>query len=206
MNIEARLCIHCCCVEAIIIIYSESVFVALCIQHAKSRSHIVIAGLFYFTVCFFTLPHKRHDFRNWIIENRMRILIFYTHFFWNVDHSKKNWARFNQQCILVFMLGTRHSCQILIKFEFSHKIFEKDSNVMSWKSVQWESSCSMRYDGRTDRHNKALKNDFLPQVWITELMKKKSMKNCNIFHVCFLLWASIVVTLPGCRKTYLRCS
>jgi hypothetical protein len=94
-NIEARSCIHCCRVEAIIIVYSESVFVALCIQHSKSRSHIVISGLSGSTVCFFTLSHKRRDFRNRVFENRMHILIFYTNFVWNISHSKKKWARYD---------------------------------------------------------------------------------------------------------------
>jgi len=32
---------------------------------------------------------------------------------------------------------------------------QKLRHQISWKSVQWESSCSMRTDGRTDRHDKA---------------------------------------------------
>jgi hypothetical protein len=43
--------------------------------------------------------------------------------------------------------------------EFSWPIFEKYSYETSWKFVQWEPSCSMRTDrrtdGRTDRHDEA---------------------------------------------------
>jgi hypothetical protein len=58
------------------------------------------------------------------------------------------------------MKTTRYSCQILKKLEFSRQI--------SWKSVQWEPSCSMRTE--TDKHDaltvafrnfaKAPKNEF----------------------------------------------
>jgi len=58
----------------------------------------------------------------------MRVLIFYAHFVRNIFHSKKNLARCGQKCILVFMQSTRYSCQILMKFEFSGRIFEKYSN------------------------------------------------------------------------------
>jgi hypothetical protein len=37
--------------------------------------------------------------------------------------------RFYHKSTLVFMLSTRYSCQILMKFEFSRQIFEKYSNT-----------------------------------------------------------------------------
>jgi len=57
------------------------------------------------------------------------------------------------------MLIARYSCHILLTLEFSGQIFEKYSYEMLRKSVQWEPSCSMRTDGRTDgridRHDEA---------------------------------------------------
>ena len=58
----------------------------------------------------------------------MCVLIFPTKFFWNISHSETNLARYDQKCVLVFMQSTRYSCQILMKLEFSRKIFEKYPN------------------------------------------------------------------------------
>jgi len=44
-DVEARSCNHCCDGNSIGITYSESVFVALGIQHAMRVRHIVICGL-----------------------------------------------------------------------------------------------------------------------------------------------------------------
>jgi hypothetical protein len=44
-NIEARYFSHCCSGKAISITYSESVFVALGIQHAMRMRHIIVCGL-----------------------------------------------------------------------------------------------------------------------------------------------------------------
>jgi hypothetical protein len=98
---------------------------------------------------FSTVPHKRHDFREKnVIECEMFVLIFSTTFFWNIFHSKKNWAKYDQKCILVFTPSTRSSFQILMKLEISGQIFEKKK--FSRKSIEWEPRCSMRMDGQTD--------------------------------------------------------
>ena len=52
---------------------------------------------------FSTLSHKRHDFRNKVTEHKMCVLIFSTTFVRNIFHSKKNWARYDRKCILVFV-------------------------------------------------------------------------------------------------------
>jgi len=36
------------------------------------------------------------------VEHKMHILIFSTTLVWNISHSKKNWARYDQKCILIF--------------------------------------------------------------------------------------------------------
>jgi len=79
----------------------------------------------------------------------MCFLICSITFVWNISHSEKNWARYEQKYILVFMYNTFYSCQILVKLEFSGRIFEKYLYQNSWKLIQWEPSCSMRTEGRT---------------------------------------------------------
>ena len=61
-NTEARSCHHCCSGKAIIITYSECVFVALGTQHEMRMPHIVVSGLAGFTL-FSTLAQTRHDLR-----------------------------------------------------------------------------------------------------------------------------------------------
>jgi hypothetical protein len=61
---------------------------------------------------------------------------------------RKNWARCDQKCILVFTFSTRYSCQILMEIEFSWQTLKKYQ--ISWKSIQWEPSCSMQKDRQTD--------------------------------------------------------
>jgi hypothetical protein len=54
-------CNHCFNGQEISITYSESAFLALDIQHAIHKSHIVIGGLPSSTRYISTLYHKRHD-------------------------------------------------------------------------------------------------------------------------------------------------
>ena len=90
-------------------------------------------------------------------------LDFLYQFVRNISHSKKNWVQYDQKVILVFMLRTSHSHQILMK-----RIFSADFRItlkfqISWKSVHWKPSFSMRTDertnertdGRADRHDEA---------------------------------------------------
>jgi hypothetical protein len=93
--------------------------------------HVVIYGLPSFTILFhIILSHKRHDFFFLkAIEHKMRDLIFSTNFVWDISHSTKNWARYDQNCIMVFMSTTHYSCQILMKLELFRQIFEKYSNI-----------------------------------------------------------------------------
>ena len=63
------------------------------------------------------------------IEHKMSVLIFSTTCIWKISHFKKSRARYDQNCILVFMYSTHYSCQILMKIEFSGNICEKYSNI-----------------------------------------------------------------------------
>jgi hypothetical protein len=80
----------CCHGKAMSIISSECVSVALVFQHAMRVcciTHIFICGLPYFCIISF---HKN------VIDHKMCVLIFSTSSVWNIFHSKKNWARYDQ--------------------------------------------------------------------------------------------------------------
>jgi hypothetical protein len=89
---EARLCNHCSSGKAIIITYSEWVFVALVIQHVMCLPIVVLSYL----VCL-VLPHffpyyfiKAIIFYEGDFEYKMRVLFFSTHFVPNISYRKKN--------------------------------------------------------------------------------------------------------------------
>jgi hypothetical protein len=87
-----------------------------------------------------------------VTEHKMRVLIFSTTFVWNISQSKKNPARYYDKCTYIYMWSTHYSCQALMKLEFSQQIFKKYSYQISWKSIQWEPSCSIHMDGWTETH------------------------------------------------------
>ena len=57
----------------------------------------------YFFFCF-TFSHKRYDFlqKKKVTEHKMCVLIFSATFVWNNSHFKKNWAKYDEKCTLVF--------------------------------------------------------------------------------------------------------
>jgi hypothetical protein len=75
------LCNHCCRGNAITITYSEGELGAVFIQHAmrmrRTITHLWPVPLYHI---FSTLFHKRHDFREKVIEHKMCVLIFSTNF------------------------------------------------------------------------------------------------------------------------------
>jgi hypothetical protein len=67
--VEKQLILHIVCVPAFVI------------QHAKRVHHIVMSSVPYLAVPYFsTVSHKRHDFREKVIEHKMCVLIFCTTF------------------------------------------------------------------------------------------------------------------------------
>ena len=97
---------------------------------------------------FSELSHIRHGFRENVIEHKMCVLIFST-FVCNISHSKKNSAVHYHKftCIQVPVILVRFSSNWNFLNRFSTN--NQTSNFAE-KSVQWEPSCSMRRDRRTD--------------------------------------------------------
>ena len=134
-------------------------FVALVIQHEMRMHHMFCPAVENFS----TLSHKRHDFRKKkkkkFIEYFMPVLIFSTIFVWNISHSKKKWARYDQECISVFIWSTRYSCQTLMKFEFSKEVFENPQMLDFVQTLPLGVAqffrAKGRKDGQTDRCDEA---------------------------------------------------
>jgi hypothetical protein len=92
-NIVARSRNHCCLGKATSISRSECVSVTLVIQHAMRMCRItrILSNVGCPVPPYFsTLSHKRHDFREKVIEHEMCVLIFSATFAWNISHFKKN--------------------------------------------------------------------------------------------------------------------
>jgi hypothetical protein len=87
--------------------------------------------------------------------NTKCVLTSSTTFVWNISHSENNWTRSDEKCISVCFMW-RYSL-FLSDFNEPWNFSTSFRKVLrfqtSWKSVQWEQSCSMWTDRRTDMTN-----------------------------------------------------
>jgi len=79
-------------------------FIALGIQHAICMRHIILPPVSCSALTHFpTLYHKRHDFRGKQLLNTKWALICCRTYVCNIVYSKKNWARCDQNCLVVLV-------------------------------------------------------------------------------------------------------
>jgi len=137
--------------KAISITYSDSMSVVLVIQHAKRigriMSSVACSALHYFS----TVSHKRRDFREKALLN---IRVFW--FSLQLSSEKFLILRRIQRDANINVQRSQVKYQLFLSdfneaWIFSTGFRKEKKNLryrISWKSVQWEPSCSIRTDGR----------------------------------------------------------
>jgi len=113
---------------------------------------------------FSTLSHKRHDFPEKFIEHKMCILILAT----NLCDIFLILRRTDRNMIKNMYWSLCKGPVILGRFEWNLNYlyrFLKNTQILHFtKSVQWEPSCFMRQDGRTDRRTDG-QADMMKLIW-----------------------------------------
>jgi hypothetical protein len=129
------------------------VSVALVIRHAKGMHRIILSFVACLALPYFsTLSHKRHDFL------KKKLLNMKCVFWFSLRLLSETFLilRPSQRDIIINVhRSSRKVPVILVSFNGSW-IFSTDfrkihKHQLSWKSVKWEQSCSMRTDRRTER-------------------------------------------------------
>jgi hypothetical protein len=117
-NIEGCSYNNWCSGKAISFTYFECVFLVFGNQRVMCMSHVVICGLSGCTVIFHItsytalVPKEKKYIYIYTSEHKMCVLISYTNVAWKISYYWKNWASYDQICILVFMQSTRYYWQI----------------------------------------------------------------------------------------------
>jgi hypothetical protein len=144
-----RLCKHCCSGQALSITHSDSVSVALVIQHAIHMRHIVI---YVFKAFFHIISLTARFFEKKVVEHKI--------VFWfslqlssqtflvlrrtERDIKEVHWSPYTVRRLLCM---SDFNKTWIFSTHFSKKPLKYK---ISWKSFQWEQSCSTRRDNQTE--------------------------------------------------------
>jgi hypothetical protein len=105
------------------------VSVALCIQYAKSMRLILLSFVACPPVpCFYTLAHKRHDFREQCYWTQNTCFGFHHTFVWQISHSKKKKARYYHKYTYSYVFMQSFLSDFSQTWIFSSN-FKKNSNI-----------------------------------------------------------------------------
>ena len=156
---EARSWNRCSNGKAVSITYSDCVFVARVIQHSKRMRHVVISGLSGSTTFFHIISQTArypHPSPKKVTVHKMCFHFLYNfcrkHFsFW--EELSKIWLKMHIGLHVQYQLFLSDFNETWKLSTYFRKILKYQ---ISWKSVQWEPSCSMR----TDRLAKATIRNF----------------------------------------------
>ena len=111
---------------------------------------------------------QRHDFFGGgeVFGYKMCVLIFSTTFVWNISHSKKNWARYDQKTYIglhVKYPSLLSDCNENWTISTDFRTIPKYQ--ISWKSGQWQPSCPTRTEGPTDTTKRSRFSSSLYLSW-----------------------------------------
>ena len=105
------------------------------LRYPACNAHVPYCHLW--PVRLYIFPHYLINGTIFEKKNTKCVLIFSATVVWHISHSRKNWARYDQNCLLVFALSTRYSCPILMKLGFSavHISFESNADSTGFRKT-----------------------------------------------------------------------
>ena len=97
---------------------------------------------------------KRHDYRGKVTEHKECILIASANFFWNISHSKENWARYchklHRSSYKVHVILVRLQGNLNFLYRLS-----KNLQISNFIKIRQFGAQLFHADGQTDGHNDA---------------------------------------------------